>query len=299
MSCAKCHLANRAFSDGRPTAEGDAGRPGTRNTPSLLNVAYEKNLFWDGRAVSLEEQVRAPLYNPLEQGLSGDRALEDLLNSLPEYRTMFQKAFATASKITADGVAKAIAAYERSLLSGNSAFDRFVYGHDGTALSVRQQNGLALFKGRAGCAQCHTIGESFALFTDQQFHSSSVRLPEQVSRKLPELTSHVLALSERKGSGALNELIAADGRIAALGRFLATRNPSDINRFQTPSLRNVALTAPYMHDGSIGSLDSAVEMELYSRNDTLEKPIILTTEERADIVGFLRALTGAGALSKN
>jgi len=191
-----------------------------------------------------------------------------------------------------DTVARAIASYERSLLSGNSAFDRYYYGHEATALSARGRNGLSLFTGRAGCVQCHTITASDALLTDQQFHPSALPMRAEVFENLPQLTTRVRELRASKDSSALNGLIASDARVASLGRFLVTANPADINSYQTPSLRNVALTAPYMHDGSVATLREAVELELYRRSTTLEKPIVLALEEQEDIVSFLQALTG-------
>ena len=292
ISCATCHAAGQAFSDGRVTARGNGGRTGTRNTPSLFNVAYAKALFWDGRAQTLEEQVRGPLFNPLEHALPDEHALVTKLGTLPEYSASFEKACTRPCGPSMDTVARAIASYERSLLSGNSAFDRYYYGHEATALSARGRNGLSLFTGRAGCVQCHTITASDALLTDQQFHPSALPMRAEVFENLPQLTTRVRELRASKDSSALNGLIASDARVASLGRFLVTANPADINSYQTPSLRNVALTAPYMHDGSVATLREAVELELYRRSTTLEKPIVLALEEQEDIVSFLQALTG-------
>jgi cytochrome c peroxidase len=224
--------------------------------------------------------------------LPDEHTLETILGALPEYRVSFEKVCSKPCKLSTDTVAKAIASYERSLLSGDSAFDRYYYGHEATALSARARNGLGLFTGRAGCAQCHTITASDALLTDQQFHPSALPMRAAVFENLPELTARVRELRASQDPSALNGLIASDARVAALGRFLVTANPADINSYQTPSLRNVALTAPYMHDGSVGTLREAVELELYRRSTNLEKPIVLTLEEQEDIVNFLRALTG-------
>jgi cytochrome c peroxidase len=295
-SCSTCHQVKRAFSDGRAHAVNAGGRKGTRNTPSLLNVAYAKDLLWDGRLTSLEEQVRAPLFNPIEQGLSDERMLERILSSLPEYTVTFRKAFgATGHSPTTDQVAKAIAAYERTLLSADSQFDRFLYGHEVGALSVRAQRGLALFRGRGGCSTCHPIGDSAALLTDRQFHESSIRLDAAVLEQLPTLIARIRALRTQSSLKSLNDLVTSDPKVAALGRFVSTGEPADIGKFRTPSLRNVALTAPYMHDGSVRTLESAVELELYGREAGVAKPIVLTADERADIVEFLRALDSSKA----
>jgi cytochrome c peroxidase len=296
VSCVKCHLATHAFADGRAKAIGAGGRSATRNTPSLFNVAYSKNLFWDGRVASLEEQARSPLLNPLEQGLPDERAVERILRSLPEYASEFRSAFGSSGDaISMEHVTTAIAAYERTLLSGNSPFDRFYYDHQTDAISVAARRGLELFRGRAGCTSCHLIGDTSALFTDQTFHTSPIRLDDEVSRNLAALTNRVLTLVALGNTRELNTLIASDKNIAALGRFVRTLAPADIGKYQTPSLRNVALTAPYMHDGSVATLAGAVELELYSRGMPISRPIALTSTEKEDIVEFLGTLTGEDA----
>jgi cytochrome c peroxidase len=290
VSCATCHIPTRAFTDGRPHGIGLGAQRGTRNTPSLVNVASEQTLFWDGRVSGLEQQVRSPLFSSREQGLTDDAQLASIVRSSSDYVARFKKAFHTEA-ISADQVVSAIAAYERSLRSTASPFDRFLYGHHSTAMSPAAQRGLQLFRGRANCSTCHTIGDSSAALTDHQFHGSSTRLPDAVLNELPALTAAVLSARHEQDIRSLNALIASDERIAELGRFLSTMNPSDIGEFRTPSLRNVAVTAPYMHDGSVSTLEDAVDLELYSRSAAGAKPIALTVSERADLVEFLRALS--------
>jgi cytochrome c peroxidase len=298
MSCGKCHLPDLASSDGRPRAIGHDGAVGTRNTPSLLNVAYSSTLFWDGRASSLESQALAPLTNPREHALVSSAAVAAIVRSDDVYTRDFSAAFNVApERITGEMVGQALAAYERTLIAGGSAFDRFEYGHQVEALSAAQARGLELFRGRAQCAGCHLIGSSFAVFTDEQFHMSPGGLPSPVTTHLASLTRKVLESASNRGQ--LEQLVASDVDIAALGRFVVTRAPADIGKFRTPSLRNVALTAPYMHDGSVRTLEEAVDAELYSRTTSMRYPIALTVSERQDLVEFLRSLTGACAMGQN
>jgi cytochrome c peroxidase len=297
VSCGKCHLPSLAFTDGRARSLGYRNQVGTRNAPSLLNVVYQKSLFWDGRTADLESQVSAPLTNPVEHALTSASDVLNVIGSDPSY----VKTFAGAFKVDSHGidtgmVAQALSAYERSLLSGGSAFDHYRYGHDSDALSPEAARGLAIFRNRAQCVTCHAIGDSSALFTDGEFHMSPLRLPAEVGSHLGSLTKKVLAAKESNIPRELERLIATDSDVAALGRFIVTLSPADIGKFKTPSLRNVALTAPYMHDGSIKTLEEAVELELYGRGNTLNYPIALTANEKLDLISFLHALTSPSAL---
>lgn len=292
ISCSSCHLPNRQFADGRARALGHAGRSGTRNTPSLLNVAYLSNLFWDGRARNLESQARLPLTNALEHGFPSDDAIIAAVNGNPRYQQEFKMAFrASPGRISVDQIAQAIAGYERTLLTGNSPFDQYLYGNDRQAMSGPAVRGFELFRGRAGCATCHAIGDSSALLTDQQFHPSPVRLSDDVTEHLSRLAQELTAIKTRSGFSELNQRIASDSSVAALGRFVVTLDPVDIGKFRTPSLRNVTLTAPYMHDGSVATLAEAIDLELYGRGGTDEQPIVLTAQERAELMAFLEALS--------
>jgi cytochrome c peroxidase len=185
-------------------------------------------------------------------------------------------------------VAKALASYERTLIAGGSPFDKFFYGHDHTAIDTAAERGLALFRGAAQCSTCHTIGQEAALFSDNRFHSVNVGLPRSAS-KLPALTTRVVA--ERNAGARMDETILSDPDIAELGRFVVTLDPADIGKFRTPSLRNVALTAPYMHDGSVATLHEAVDRELYDHVGEAGRPLILTPHEKSDLVDFLKSLT--------
>ncbi|MGH8669303.1 MAG: cytochrome-c peroxidase [Burkholderiales bacterium] len=287
VSCATCHQPERAFSDGQTLATGVNGHKGTRNTPSLINAVLHDKQFWDGRRSSLEEQVLDPFVNPAEHGLPDHARLLELLHRDESYRKDFAGAFPAAlNAIALPLVAKALSGFIRSLAAGGSAFDRHEYGKEPAALDEPARRGLALFRGRAQCAECHVIGARDAPLTDNQFHNISVGL-ERIASKLPILARKVAQTKKEQ----IDTLVISDPGIAALGRFVVTKNPSDIGKFRTPTLRNVALTAPYMHDGSVATLEHAVDHELYYRGQALGRPLILTPAERSDLVAFLRALT--------
>jgi cytochrome c peroxidase len=291
MSCGTCHVPGRHFTDGLPRARGLGGRTLSRRTPSLLNVAYATTLFWDGRAADLVAQIRTPLLGPIEHGMPTELAVAKIVQSDAGYADALERLLGVhKASISIVEVGAALAAYERTLLSADSPFDRYVYGHDAKALSPAALRGLALFRGQAQCVSCHTIGEKSALLTDQEFHASPLPLPEPTLARLGELADKVAALRKRSETDALNALVASDQNIAALGRFVVTLNPKDIGCFKTPSLRNVALLGPYMHDGSVQTLAQAIELELYGRS-ARNYPLVLTEDERADLLHFLEALT--------
>lgn len=289
ISCASCHRPDHAFSDGRPLARGIGGRLGTRNTPSLFNVVFNTTEFWDGRRSSLESQALDPLTNPIEHGLRNEGELLKRLLSDPSYVAEFRAAFAgDPNAVSASHVAQAFASFERTLIAGNSQFDRYFYKHDSKALDVYAERGLALFRGRAQCASCHMIGQRAALFTDNDFHSVNLSLPP-LGSKLAALTTEIVRV--RNAGTPIGALILGDADAAELGRFVVTLDPADIGKFRTPSIRNVALTAPYMHDGSVATLEEAVDRELYDRVGQAGRPLIFTPEEKRDLVAFLNSLT--------
>jgi len=266
LSCASCHHPQLAFTDDRPLSLGVGGIFGLRHAPSLINAAYSPQLFWDGRARSLEDQVGSPVLNPLEMNQS-HHAVLDKLRTDPAYKPMFQAAFGTDA-ITFDRVANAISSFERTILSGDSPFDRYMYGGDKSALSPAQVRGLAVFRdpARGNCSSCHSIGPAFALFTDNQFHNT--------------------------GEG-----VDDNGQLTDLGRFIFTHAEADKGAFKTPSLRNVAVTGPYMHDGKLKTLKDVIDFYAGQGNsnpalDERMQAIHLTGQDRADLVEFMRSLTG-------
>lgn len=287
ISCANCHQPERAFTDGRAVAKGLRDQAGTRNTPTLLNVAYAASLFWDGRRARLEDQAQDPFVNPLEHGLSDHEAILRTIRSDRQYLTAFRQVFGVDdADIKFTQVTQALASFERSLLVGDSPFDRYYYGGDTQALSALAVRGLEIFRGKGRCQSCHTIGTEGAVFTDHQYHRLGIG-HDRIAPTLGQIAKQVTGASPSE----LDRLIIGRPEVAALGRFVVTRHPADIGRFRTPSLRNVAFTAPYMHDGSVATLEEAVELEIYYRGIEAKRPLILSVEEKTALVDFLKSLT--------
>jgi cytochrome c peroxidase len=256
ISCATCHAPQWAWANHNPVDVGIEGRTGTRNSGSILDAAYMDFQFWDGRARTLEEQALGPIHNPVEMGETLERVVLKL-NAIPGYRAQFQAVF--GGKVTEDCMAKAIAAFERTVLSGPSPFDKYMAG-DRAAMPPEAVRGLRLFNGKARCRTCH----GGPMFSDQGFHNVGVGM---------------------------------DQPNPDIGREAVTKDPRDRGRFKTPTLRNVALTWPYMHDGSLRTLADVVAF--YNRGggpnpnmDIFVMPLELTTDEERDLVAFLEALTG-------
>lgn len=288
VACTNCHQPDRAYTDNLPVARGTDGQTGTRNAPSLINIAYAPVLLWDGRREHLEDMVFDPLLHPLEHGLEDAAQLQEKVLDGAGYRADLAKTYGKpAAQVGLDEIRGALVGYLRTLNAGNSAFDRYYYGKQADALSEAAQAGLALFRGRAQCDTCHTIGTEGALFTDYQFHSLAIGL-DSLAPQLPVLAAKMKAVP----LGQVGRVVLADQQMAALGRYAVTRIPADIGKFRTPSLRNVALTAPYMHDGSIKTLEEAVDRELYYRALSQSRPIALGPEEKGQLVEFLKSLDG-------
>lgn len=295
FSCAMCHIPEQGYtSQEQATAIGIEGRTVRRNSPTLYNVAYAEKLFHDGRESTLENQVWGPFLSRNEMGNPSVGFVIDKLKRLPDYQGLFEKAFKRGP--TMESVGQAIASYERSLISGNSPFDRCHYGKQDAALNASAQHGFALFTGKAGCSQCHAIGEHTALLMDNQLHNTGLGFRESM-RKEPEKQRVQVApgISFEMDAAAVKQV--TDGKPNDLGLYEITQNPADRWRYKTPSLRNIALTAPYMHDGSVKSLREVVEF--YNRGgepnenlDALIKPLGLSEGEMDDLVAFLNSLTG-------
>jgi cytochrome c peroxidase len=266
ISCASCHDPKFGFSDGHQFSDGVRNQKGTRNAPTVFNAAYFTTQFWDGRAPSLEKQAEGPVQNPVEMAFTLE-GVEKRLSADPSYQAAFDKAFGPGP-ITYEMVEKCIASFERTVISGNSPFDRYFYGGDKKALSESAKRGLEVFRNpkKGDCAACHLIGDKYALFMDDKFHNI--------------------------GIGAETE------QLADLGRFMVTHIDSDRGAFKTPSLRNIALTAPYFHDGSRKTIKDAIDYYIGGGNSNphLDKEIhvldFLTGKERADLQAFLESLTG-------
>jgi cytochrome c peroxidase len=296
MSCAMCHVPEQGFTNNElATAVGIEGRTVRRNAPTLYNVAYFSHIFHDGRETRLEYQVWHPLLAQNEMANPGIGWLIEKIRSLPDYNGLFEAAF-DGEGPGLEAIGKAIASYERTLVSGNSPFDRWHYGGDEHALSQAGQRGFHLFTGKAGCAACHRVGEKDALFTDDAFHDTGIGWdvsvgpgPDEYSVQLaPGVTVKV----PRKVVETVGEPPPGD-----LGRYEVTQDPGDRWRYKTPSLRNVALTAPYMHNGSFATLREVITF--YNRGgvthpgrDPLLASLGLDDGDIDDLVAFLQALTG-------
>jgi cytochrome c peroxidase len=253
MSCASCHDPLKGFADGKVLATGFAGKVLKRHSPTILNAAFNTLQFWDGRSPSLEDQALGPITNPDEMNLNGELAVERL-NSVPLYREMFQKVYGQAP--TLQGIARAISAFERTLITPDSPFDKYMRG-DKSALRPAEKRGLLLFISKASCSQCH----NGVNLSDNDFHN------------------------------------LGHNRYEDLGRYQVTKAEKDKSAFKTPSLRNIALTAPYMHDGSLKTLEEVVDYYNHGGDNGPNKSsqivkLYLTIQEKRDLVAFLKTLTG-------
>ncbi len=264
-ACASCHDPDHAFAEPRPVSIRDDGQRGERNAPSLLDIRYVPLLMWDGRFRSLEEQAFNPFRRNGEMGLEIGEAVRRLNDDL-EYLDLFQDAL--GRRPTAEGLARALATYQRTLVPGPSRFDRFQSTGDLALLTSLEHEGFALFNGKGRCQTCHVVEgarpDRPELFTDFRFHNL--------------------------GAGR------SVGGIWDAGRYRVTRARRDAQAFRTPVLRNVALTAPYMHDGGLATLDDVVDF--YDQGgrpnpnlSPLIEPLSLTGRERDALVAFLRSLT--------
>jgi cytochrome c peroxidase len=274
VSCASCHEPPHGFSEPEPVSTGIHGKKGNRKAPPILNAAFPVYpvWFWDGRVASLAEQAKGPMANPVEMGMTLGQVV-GVVRSIPGYAPYFREAFGD-ERVDIDRIAEAIAAYEATRLSGNSAYDRWDAG-DASALTAEQRQGRDLFFGKAGCNQCH-LGFNF---TDARFHNVGV------GWKSPPP-----GVDPRRG-------FADPGRAAVTGK------PEDTGAFKTPTLRDVSRRAPYMHDGSVATLREAVLA--YDRGGTPNpwlssdvKPLHLTAREVDALVAFLGALDGEGFLDE-
>lgn len=256
ISCATCHDPKTGWANHHKTDTGIKGQVGKRNSGSIIAAAYMRYQFWDGRAGSLEKQALGPIHNPIEMGETLENVVRKL-TAIPGYREEFRSVF--GKDPDTDGIAKAIASFERTILPGPAPYDRYLAGEK-HAMSASALRGMHLFNGKAHCSTCH----SGPAFSDQSFHNLGVGMN------------------------------APDPDI---GREAVTKDPRDRGKFKTPGLRNVAETDPYLHDGSEATLMDAVNFYdkggLPNSNlDPLVQPLSLTPREKGDLMAFLEALTG-------
>jgi cytochrome c peroxidase len=262
VSCNTCHNVMEGGDDGRPTSMGILGRIGPRNAPTVWNSAFQASQFWDGRSPSLEDQAKGPLVATPEMGMPTHAFVVDRLRTLPGYVAEFKAVFKDEDALSIDNVAKAIAAFERTLITPNSPYDRYVSGTV-SALSDSQVRGMKLFDS-VGCIECHS-GPAFNGWDSESTIPTFQKFPRSMEN--PYVTKYDLATDT--------------------GRFAVTKNENDRNHFKVATLRNVTLTAPYFHNGTVESLPDAVRVMAATQLD--EK---LTEENFADIVSFLSALEG-------
>lgn len=298
MSCAMCHIPEQGFTARElATAVGIEGRSVRRNAPSVLNVAWQKRLFHDGREISLEDQIWGPLLAANEMGNPSIGYVIERIEALTDYRGPFEAAFGVKG-VNARRIGAALATYQRTLVAADSRFDRWRYGSQAGALDAREQRGFGLFVGKARCATCHLVGERDALFTDHGFHNTGIgwrRTYQVPERTRVEIAPGVYTELDRRTVESFSEPPLKD-----VGRYEITLDPRDRWAYKTPSLRNVALTAPYMHDGSLATLEAVIAFYDRGGIDNPEKsarlsPLGLDGAEKAALAAFLRALTGSEA----
>jgi cytochrome c peroxidase len=258
IACASCHNPFHGFADANRVSKGVGNQPGGRNSPTVLNRLFSKEQFWDGRAEDLEAQALGPLTNPVEMAMPAHTDVEKQLRGIPGYAPLFEKAFGS-KEITIARAVQAIASYERTVLTGDSPYDRYTAG-DKAAMSAAAGRGMELFNGKANCKACH----SGFNFTDESYHNLGVGMDKPQPN---------------------------------LGRYEVSKAESEKGAYKTPTLRNIELTAPYMHDGSESTLWEVVEF--YNKggigNPHLSKevkPLNLNRQEMDDLVAFMMALTG-------
>lgn len=299
MSCAMCHVPEQAFTNWEiQTAVGVEGRSVKRNAPSLINVAFHDVLFHDGRDTMLETQFVGPLTAHNEMANPSIGMVIKLLRELPDYGDYFSAAFATHA--TLDNVGSALAAYQRSLIAGDSPFDQWYYGKREKALSPSQKRGFGIFTGKAGCVSCHMIGESAALFSDHQFHDIGYGWMREQHRQTPPAKIKVSAtptVTFEVDHDTVNSV--GRPREADMGRYEVTEKPEDRWKFRTSSLRNVAITQPYMHDGGFASLAEVIDFYDqggggHALQDDRVRPLNLSGREKEDLEAFLNGLTSRG-----
>ncbi len=297
FSCAMCHVPEQGFTSNElAMAVGIEGRSVRRNSPTIYNAAYAAMLFHDGREQTLEQQVWGPLLANNEMGNPSVGRVLEKIRGIADYRGRFEAAF-DGKGVSMETLGMALASYERTLISGDSPFDRWYFGGDPAALSAQAQRGFELFTGKAGCVACHRIGENHALFSDDGLHNTGLGYRESMGLR-PETQPVLVApgVSFQVDRAIIEQV--GEKPPTDVGRYEVTQNPHDRWKYKTPSLRNVGLTAPYMHNGAFATLREVVDFydaggvpnELL---DPLIRPLHLGETEKADLIAFLESLTGS------
>lgn len=298
VSCATCHDVTRGFTDQRKVSEGIKDQVGQRNAPTVLNTALLETLFLDGRSPTLDHQAKMPILNPIEMGMPDEAAAVEAIRSDLAYRKAFKEAYGRG--VNYEDIGRAIGAFERTLVFIDSPFRRFL-GGDARAVSADARAGWALFNGKARCVTCHPVNLSNPLGTDNRFHNIGVSARHQNFESLARRA--LKALGEDPSEKKLDELALAT-EMSELGRFMVTKNRSDIGAFRTSMLLNVGITPPYMHDGSLPTLWDV--MDHYNKggepNPFLDggmEPLALTETEIHQMVAFLFSLTDVRLAAEN
>jgi cytochrome c peroxidase len=303
ISCAMCHVPEQGFTTNElATAVGIEGRSHRRNSPTIYNVGYYTRLFHDGREFSLENQVIGPMLAFNEMGNPSIGHVVEKIRSIKDYDGLFEEAF--GGRVTLERLSQAIASYERTFVSGNSRFDQWRYGGNLKALNNEEVAGFNIFTGKGNCTACHTINDKAAIFTDQSFHNTGIGWARnnKIVNKVYESKTFPVTLAPGITVQVANDQVDSASEVPEndVGRFEITEDPKDRWSYKTPSLRNVQLTAPYMHDGSISSLEEVVNF--YDKGgddnplkDPLLRPLGLSEVEKNALVSFLKALTGSNA----
>ena len=300
VSCSTCHDRKKGFTDNLQVSKGFNELTGTRNAPTVINAAFYTSQFWDGREPDLEGQSMQPPINPVEGGLKDHKPILGVIQGDKEYTRQFKNVFGVNAKnISMEHVSKAIASFERTIVSGDSAFDKYQYGGDSKALSDAEKRGLRVFTENGRCVSCHVIEQTQALFTDNRFHNIGIGF-KKIKDKESETAAQMI---KAKRAGAdVDKTVLTNTNMSELGRFAVTENPTTVGAFKTPTLRNIAVTFPYMHDGSLKTLEDVVDFYnnggRVKENDPVSgflsggiRKLVLSNKEKKDLVKFLEALT--------
>ena len=295
VSCSTCHDPQLAFTDRKPLSVGIKGRLGQRNAPTILNALYNKTQFWDGRVNTLEEQAANPIVNAFEMGHPTLDTAVAQIASVEEYQQAFQRVFGRPPN--GPDLLRAIASYERTQLSFDSPFDRFIAG-DNNAIDASARRGWELFNTQARCNKCHALTDTqrdVTVFTDNDFHNIGIGIIRHNVVALARQAEQLI----KSGDTAAIDRAAIQTDMSALGRFLITKKDKDIASFKTPDIRNVLVTGPYFHDGSQETLWDVIDH--YNKGDGLQnpyldediQPLALTETDIDDLVAFMASLTSA------
>jgi len=292
IACSTCHDPALAFTDGKPTSIGINGGVGQRNAPTILNALYNKTQFWDGRAKTLEDQAALPIVNPIEMGPPNIETAVARIAAIEEYEQAFRRVFGRPPN--GPDLVRTIASYERTQVSFDSPFDHFIAG-DKNAIGDSAKRGWELFNTKARCNKCHALSKEkrdATTFTDNKFHNIGIGI----------LRHNVVALArqaEQLIESGNTEAVDRGTDFSALGRFLITKKEADIAAFKTPDIRNILVTGPYFHDGSMETLWDIIDH--YNKGDGLQdpyldediQPLALTEPEIDDLVAVLASLTSS------